>query len=231
MDSQRSEGKGAKRDLALYVVAPTLGNIFVVTLFWLARPLLPAVLPAIYFVLAGAFLAVVGAFRGAFVTTIADRFAFFWLVVNGFLLILAFAFIHEAFPITFAGPAHLKTPETPTFSDSLYFSIVTFTTLGYGDFQPSPDLRLVSAIQALSGYVFLGFVVAVANDWMRYPTQPDGDDKQWDFDDLWWGIKAIVCRPAQAINAARKHWRLAGDKPKSADNQNAGGAADNQEDG
>ena len=50
------------------------------------------------------------------------------------------------------------------FSDALYFSIVTFTTLGYGDFQPAPELRIMSALQALSGYIFLGLLIGfIAN--------------------------------------------------------------------
>lgn len=50
------------------------------------------------------------------------------------------------------------------FLDALYFSIVTFTTLGYGDFQPAPELRIVSALQALSGYIFLGLLIGfIAN--------------------------------------------------------------------
>jgi hypothetical protein len=39
----------------------------------------------------------------------------------------------------------------------LYFSIVTWTTLGYGDVRPSLDARLVAAFEALTGY----FVMAV----------------------------------------------------------------------
>lgn len=41
----------------------------------------------------------------------------------------------------------------------LYFSIVTWTTLGYGDYQPKPELRLVAASQAVFGYLFLGLIV------------------------------------------------------------------------
>ena len=49
----------------------------------------------------------------------------------------------------------------PDLVDGLYFSIVTFTTLGYGDFVPREGYRLVSALQALYGYLFLGGLVGL----------------------------------------------------------------------
>ena len=48
---------------------------------------------------------------------------------------------------------------------ALYFSIVTFTTLGYGDLQPSTHMRPVAAVQALVGYVYLGLFVGSATHW------------------------------------------------------------------
>ncbi len=48
-----------------------------------------------------------------------------------------------------------------SFSDSLYFSIVTWTTLGYGDFSPTNDLRLIASIQALLGYLSMGLYIGV----------------------------------------------------------------------
>ena len=47
-----------------------------------------------------------------------------------------------------------------TFSESLYFSVVTATTLGYGDFAPTVRARPMAATQAVTGYVFLGFAIA-----------------------------------------------------------------------
>ncbi|MDJ1007519.1 MAG: potassium channel family protein [Paracoccaceae bacterium] len=47
---------------------------------------------------------------------------------------------------------------------TLYFSIVTFTTLGYGDFQPVPRMRLIASIQAILGYAFLGLLVGLLID-------------------------------------------------------------------
>jgi hypothetical protein len=44
------------------------------------------------------------------------------------------------------------------------FSVVTWTTLGYGDFTPPTDIRLITAMQALLGYAFFGIVVGVGTD-------------------------------------------------------------------
>ncbi|MCF2872415.1 ion channel [Octadecabacter sp. G9-8] len=54
-----------------------------------------------------------------------------------------------------------------TLGDSAYFTLVTFTTLGYGDLQPTEPLRLVSAIQALLGYIYLGLFVVLTQRWMQ----------------------------------------------------------------
>lgn len=48
------------------------------------------------------------------------------------------------------------------FMIGLYFSVSTFTTLGYGDFVPTPETRVVASVEALSGYVLLGLIVASA---------------------------------------------------------------------
>lgn len=47
----------------------------------------------------------------------------------------------------------------PSFSDALYFSIVTFTTLGYGDLVPREEYRLLSAFQAIFGYVYFALAI------------------------------------------------------------------------
>lgn len=38
---------------------------------------------------------------------------------------------------------------------SIYFSVITWTTVGYGDFIPSPQTRLYAAVEALLGYIFM----------------------------------------------------------------------------
>lgn len=50
--------------------------------------------------------------------------------------------------------------ELPTFETALYFSFVTFTTLGYGDITLAAPWRIMSGIQALSGILLVGWTTA-----------------------------------------------------------------------
>lgn len=44
--------------------------------------------------------------------------------------------------------------------ESLYYSVVTITTLGYGDFTPLGHSRLLSSVEALIGLLFVGFAIS-----------------------------------------------------------------------
>lgn len=59
---------------------------------------------------------------------------------------------------------------TDTIVESLYFSVVSFTTLGFGDItQKSSFLRLFSAFESLSGLVLMGlFLAGYASKTKRY---------------------------------------------------------------
>lgn len=46
------------------------------------------------------------------------------------------------------------------FELSLYFSTVTFSTLGYGDVILSADWRLLGALEAISGFILIGWSTA-----------------------------------------------------------------------
>jgi hypothetical protein len=43
------------------------------------------------------------------------------------------------------------------FEDSLYFSAVTYTSLGLGDYYPTRNLRLIAGVEALNGLVLIGW--------------------------------------------------------------------------
>jgi hypothetical protein len=49
----------------------------------------------------------------------------------------------------------------------LYFSIVTWTTLGYGDVRPSLDARLIAASEALIGYVWMAAFIGLLAELLR----------------------------------------------------------------
>ena len=51
--------------------------------------------------------------------------------------------------------------------DYLYFSMVTFTTLGYGDIRPAPDFRLIAAWQAMFGFFYVPIVLSELVSHMR----------------------------------------------------------------
>jgi len=54
-----------------------------------------------------------------------------------------------------------------TFLTSLYFSITTWTTLGYGDFAPVERIRHITSVQAILGYVSLGILITLASGYMN----------------------------------------------------------------
>lgn len=58
---------------------------------------------------------------------------------------------------------------------AVYFSVVTWTTLGYGDFAPPAHLRLFAAAQAMQGFLFFGVVVSLFAGLARRRDAPEGE--------------------------------------------------------
>lgn len=56
-----------------------------------------------------------------------------------------------------------RDPERPVRDlwNSLYFSTITLTSVGFGDFSPTPRVRIVAALEGLVGFVFLGMFTAL----------------------------------------------------------------------
>jgi len=55
----------------------------------------------------------------------------------------------------------LPAGELADFEAAIYFSFVTFTTLGYGDITLSEGWRLLSGIEALNGLLLVGWTTAL----------------------------------------------------------------------
>lgn len=56
----------------------------------------------------------------------------------------------------------LPIDEIRSMEESIYFSLVTFTTLGYGDITIASHWRLMAGIEALNGIVLLGWSTALS---------------------------------------------------------------------
>src|SRR3954447_18905927 len=77
------------------------------------------------------------------------------------LLGMMFAFVYAAIDAMSSGPFFVQTAHA-TAPDFLYFSFITQTTVGYGDFTASGDLgRALAVLEALSGQLYLVTIIAV----------------------------------------------------------------------
>ncbi|MBS1530809.1 MAG: two pore domain potassium channel family protein, partial [Bacteroidetes bacterium] len=85
----------------------------------------------------------------------------FQLIKISITVILILGLFYSFFPQDFSS-YHAGSNECylVTLLNSLYFSVVTFTTLGYGDLSPIGFLRFFAGLEALFGAITLGFLVA-----------------------------------------------------------------------
>ena len=80
----------------------------------------------------------------------------FWVALM--VLIMFLAAFAEASVWAFV---YAKIGALPDFHTSLYFSIVTFTTLGYGDVTPHNEWQLLASIEAAIGIIIFGWSTAI----------------------------------------------------------------------
>ncbi len=101
-----------------------------------------------------------------------------WLVVAAGLMVLIFAAIHvftgfrdTSTDTVFGAGADSSVPPglVRSFQMAMYFSIVTFTSLGYGDVQPITNMgRIVCSIEVvLGGLVTSLILIAIIRKWSR----------------------------------------------------------------
>ena len=86
-------------------------------------------------------------------------------LLNYFFFIFILIIIFGGFYFSHSSEFNLNgNPTNISFFDSLYYSIMTFTTVGYGDITPLGINKLISSIQALLGMVlniaFIGYILA-----------------------------------------------------------------------
>lgn len=98
-------------------------------------------------------------------------FAFFTLYS---FIVIVFAMIFRIMDRVSAEPVFLVAGvrDTISFSDSLYFSLITMSTVGYGDITPAGEaVRVVAAIEVILGILLFLFGFA---EIMRYVREADG---------------------------------------------------------
>lgn len=71
--------------------------------------------------------------------------------------------------MSFAGAYYLLGPTEQNMVDSLYFSSVTFSTLGYGDIKPNNSaVKILCGVEALLGAVTMGLIIGVFANRSKY---------------------------------------------------------------
>ena len=61
-----------------------------------------------------------------------------------------------------------ETPRNAGFWECLYFSGITFSTVGYGDFLPAPHMRFVALTEGALGVFSIGFFVVILANRLRH---------------------------------------------------------------
>ena len=88
--------------------------------------------------------------------TIKEALVGIFLLVGGIVaVIFLYAAEYEKLGLRIAGAGITRDR-----LDCLYFSVVTWTTVGYGDLLPEGKARLVAGLEALTGYVLMALLIA-----------------------------------------------------------------------
>ena len=80
----------------------------------------------------------------------------YWIAV-----IVLIIFIGAIFEAVIWAASFMVVGAIETFESALYFSIVTFTTLGYGDITLNEDWRLLASLEAGIGIIIFGWSTAI----------------------------------------------------------------------
>ena len=90
-----------------------------------------------------------------------------WIAVVALLNLSLFASLYHMFGISHGG-----TVVRGDWYNSFYFSVVTWTTLGYGDFVPAEPMRLVAALEAFLGYIYMAILVGLLLNLSQHTMKP-----------------------------------------------------------
>ena len=86
-----------------------------------------------------------------------DTVAIVWFALSFLTFLICQIFI---FAIMYKATGLTSTRPTDNIA-YLYFSVITLTTVGYGDITPTDAGRIVAMIQSLSGYIYMGVFIGI----------------------------------------------------------------------
>jgi hypothetical protein len=89
-----------------------------------------------------------------------DRSQRFWPATWICIRLAAWMIVCHIGEIAVWAAAYYLGAAMPDVSSALYFSVVTYTTTGYGDLVLPPDWRLVGGVEALTGILMCGWSTA-----------------------------------------------------------------------
>ena len=81
------------------------------------------------------------------------------LVTTGMVLLMLHVVEVTIWAVTYRALPAIT--ELATMEKAIYFSMVTFTTLGFGEITLGPEWRLLSSIEAMSGILLFGWTTAL----------------------------------------------------------------------
>lgn len=152
--------KGFPGRYLFWTLAINLGIVAVA--FWKGPEIYPVYLLVCYAAAALSALCFGFCVTEIFAVDFDPRPALAALFLHGTAFILVFAAAYRALGLVRGG----KVVEAD-FPPALYFSIVTWTTLGYGDFAPREQIRLLAAFEAGVGMIVFGLFLGVAVSWIN----------------------------------------------------------------
>lgn len=123
-------------------------------LWWPAPPLIAKVFTISIIAIFVVFL--LGVARGSGGRNVLLVISF--IALNIASIIVAFGYLYHSIGLV---DSLRKDRLFPTIWDGIYFSVITLTTVGYGDITPTLESRSIAAFEALTGYVVMGLLISI----------------------------------------------------------------------